>query len=218
MRHTLATLAFALSLSGCGAAPSASTAKETDSLGDYSGVALYSSHIPAEQFQLTAQPNTWGKQKQTEWCWAASSQMILNYYGLPIVQDEIVAHLYGSLLNQPASLPNIVADLNNWQRQDLAQHWHTIGAQSYTTLDPVWIVQMLHANAPFLVGLSNPGVGGGHAYVATGVSWYKNPYTNAVVLTSVTLRDPWPTNPSETTLTPTDFAARFLGVVAIAVN
>ena len=33
-------------------------------------------------------------QQQSEWCWAASIQMILNYYGIPATQQEIVTRTY----------------------------------------------------------------------------------------------------------------------------
>jgi hypothetical protein len=37
-----------------------------------------------------------------EWCWAACISMIFNFYGHPVLQEEIVVGNFGSLICAPA--------------------------------------------------------------------------------------------------------------------
>src|SRR6266513_2976234 len=58
-------------------------------------------------------------QKNTNWCWAASLQMVFNYYGVNISQEDIVARSYGTdvtgnLPNWAGSFEVITVNLNNW--------------------------------------------------------------------------------------------------------
>ncbi|HEY0896638.1 MAG TPA: papain-like cysteine protease family protein, partial [Sphingobacteriaceae bacterium] len=45
--------------------------------------------ITARQFNYFA-----STQRNTEWCWAASIQMLFNYYGVDISQEQIVARSF----------------------------------------------------------------------------------------------------------------------------
>ena len=44
-------------------------------------------------------------QRNTEWCWAASIQMLFNYYGIDISQEQIVARSAGKPATRCRSLP-----------------------------------------------------------------------------------------------------------------
>ncbi|MGH7602471.1 MAG: C39 family peptidase [Gemmatimonadaceae bacterium] len=46
--------------------------------------------IPRADFEVA-----YAEQANSNWCWAASIQMILNYYGISIKQQEIVGRSYG---------------------------------------------------------------------------------------------------------------------------
>src|SRR3954447_6057975 len=70
--------------------------------------------ILREVFDFTA-----ASQRENEWCWAASIQMVLNYYNVAITQEEIAARTYGldasgRIVNRGAGLDVITANLNNW--------------------------------------------------------------------------------------------------------
>src|ERR1700753_1510433 len=57
-------------------------------------------------------------QHNSNWCWAASLQMIFNYYGINITQEQIVARSYGvesngAIPNSRGDLKIITANLNN---------------------------------------------------------------------------------------------------------
>lgn len=70
--------------------------------------------IPSEKFNFFV-----SSQRNSNWCWAASLQMIFNYYNVNITQEQIVERSYGTDPN--GELPNwtgnfqvITSNLNNW--------------------------------------------------------------------------------------------------------
>src|SRR5713101_6521279 len=68
---------------------------------------LIDSEIARDEFDFFA-----AAQRQNEWCWAASIQMILNWYHLPVDQAQIVARNYGAPINQGGTDQMISASLN----------------------------------------------------------------------------------------------------------
>jgi hypothetical protein len=53
-------------------------------------------------------------QREDEWCWAASAQMILNWYGIPATQEMMVARIKGALVDAGGSDEDIGRALNGW--------------------------------------------------------------------------------------------------------
>ena len=53
---------------------------------------LHYEGILTQQFDFVA-----AAQQMDEWCWAASVQMILQYYEIPVTQEEIVARVFGGV-------------------------------------------------------------------------------------------------------------------------
>src|SRR5690554_5984762 len=67
-------------------------------------------------------------QRNSNWCWAASLQMIFNYYGVGISQEQIVARSYGvdpygRLPNWTGSFQVITANLNNWNIDNFGRQY-----------------------------------------------------------------------------------------------
>src|SRR5690606_1346325 len=60
--------------------------------------------VPTSDFSAIA---TFGKQRNTNWCWAACIQMVLNYYNIPVAQEQIVKRTLGKLADKPAD-PNMM--------------------------------------------------------------------------------------------------------------
>ena len=140
--------------------------------------------IPTSVFQFSA-----AAQLQDEWCWAASTQMILTYYGLPISQPEIVARVFGAVRDWSASDQVISAALNGWGHTRNGQIVH-INSQAYPgpPLPNVLFAELSQGHPILLTYMSGPT--SGHAVVITAVSYINSPW--GPQLTSLVLRDPWP--------------------------
>jgi hypothetical protein len=128
-------------------------------------------------------------QLQDEWCWAASTQMILTYYGIPVTQPEIVARVFGGVIDWSASDQVISAALNGWGRTRNGQAVH-IASQAHPGPPPVnLLITELSQGHPILLTFVT-GPTSGHAVVMTAVSYINSPL--GPQLTSIVLRDPWP--------------------------
>jgi len=165
---------------------------------------VFAAGIPTEQFQFFV-----ARQQRTNWCWAASIQMVLNFHGLVVSQDQIVARVFGSNVDAPADPSQILASLSGWAFQ-------INGRPASVSASPVVfqgsdIVSDLVFHWPLIVGVQNP-TGEGHIYVLTAVTYSVGP-GNQPLFISATLRDPWPTNPSRIEVPWTEFAPR-VGFVA----
>lgn len=159
--------------------------------------------IPSFMFQLAAQP-----QYESQWCWAASIAMLFTYYGHPVSQVRIVAETWGDIVNLPGQPHQILADINRPWIDDFGRPFNATGdvvsANIHTALGD------LTQNSPLLIGAL------GHCMVLTAGAFARNAY-GAIVLESLTVRDPWPLNPSLRLLTPQEFAnVSFLARVGIS--
>lgn len=124
-------------------------------------------------------------QAQDMWCWAACVQTVLNWYGVPVDQGQVVTRVYGGPINEPGTDFAISASLNGWGfdsggRRVVVQSHVTSGAPSLATL-----VRELARQRPVLVTL-NQGFPVGHAVVITSISHVGR------CITSLAYRDPWP--------------------------
>lgn len=128
-------------------------------------------------------------QQQNEWCWAASVQMILGWYRIPVTQPEIVARLAGVPVNTPGSDPMITAALTG-TGNDFMGVTHTIQSSHGNGLPaPVMLISELSAQHPILLAFQS-GPQSGHAVVATAVAYIDTP--NGPFIVDIVTRDPWP--------------------------
>lgn len=155
---------------------------------------VFGAGIPKEQFDYRAATEKEGKQRQSNWCWAACIQMVLNYHGLLVKQEQIVAKVYGQADNKPATVPAILAALDGWAPDERGR-FSAIHASPYVMTGST-IVRDLAYRWPLIVGLLPSGQKIGHIYVLTGVYYAVNPYNNEPIFLAVVLRDPWPGRPS----------------------
>lgn len=137
--------------------------------------------IPRDVFDFVA-----AAQEQNMWCWAASIQMLLNYYGIPIHQREIVSRVFGSPLNQPGTDADINASLNGWGVNAKGRCFVVRSSIVNSVPHPSALYRELSSGRPLLLTF-NPGSSVGHAVVVTGASVLNG------VITSLIYRDPWPT-------------------------
>lgn len=178
------------------------------------GPNLFVAGIPSDQFEFYAAPSFAGRQRQSNWCWAASVQMILNYHGLFVQQEEIVQRIYGAQVDRPAQPPQILTALSGWA-PDARGRYSAIQATPYT-FSGSQIIKDLAYRWPLIVGLVNPS-GGGHAVVVTAV-YYSVDQWNNPIFQGVVIRDPWPGNPSRQELSWGEFQQRLMFMAHVYVQ
>jgi hypothetical protein len=157
---------------------------------------LFAVGVPTEEFEYYAAPQNSGRQRQTNWCWAACIQMVLNYHRVRVSQEEIVARCFGTLIDRPAEPQVILAALNGWGVQ--ANGTPVIISASPFFMKWSEILNDLSYHQPLIVGFRTPQ--GGHACVLTAASFTVDPYTNEPEFQSIVIRDPWPRNQSRNIL------------------
>ena len=129
-------------------------------------------------------------QRCQNWCWATCIQMVLNYHGLYVQQEEIVQKVYGVPLPcNTGNAQHIMNALSGWA-PDARGRFSQIYSQ-YGVYNGTDIVDQLSRKWPIIVGLKQEG----HAYVLTAI-YYSVDQWNSPIIDKVVLRDPWPANPS----------------------
>lgn len=176
---------------------------------------LFVAGIQSGEFDFFASPNQRGRQRQANWCWAASIQMVLNYHGLFVSQEQVVQRIYGRQIDQPANSNQILNALTGWA-PDNRGRGSTIHANPYTSSGSQ-IVQALGNKWPLIVGLKNPNGGVGHAVVLTAVYYSVDRFNNLIFQRAV-LRDPWPNSPSRQELSWNEFQSRVIFMTRVYVN
>ena len=153
------------------------------------------------------------KQKKTNWCWAATIQMVIGFHGIRVGQEQIVRYVKGHLANQRAVGPEILKGLNFVFTDNTGRKFRGWTSE-YIRTDKE-LIDDLGYRWPLIVGLRNPTLGG-HAYVLTGVYFYGH-WTRPRIY-AVVLRDPWPTNPSRLVMRWDHFRRRLMFYARIRVK
>ena len=186
------------------------------------GPNYFSCGVPTSEFEyMRATSVNYGEQIQSNWCWAACVQMVLNYHGLSVNQLDVVTRIYGSpYVNQPADEQQILYALSGWAA-DYRGRYSSINAYGGNT-SVQEIINGLSGKWPLIVGLRNSEGSIGHACVLTAI-YYSNQYDNygnftGYVPEKVVIRDPFPTNVSRQELSWTDFQNRAFMVLKIWVT
>ena len=153
--------------------------------------------IPRERFN-----SNFAEQESNHWCWAASIQMILDYYGVAITQQEIVARSYrvdplNRLPDFSGSFRIITANLNNWSIDGTGRRYGVKAKFGQGPPSPKVFLDELNAQCPVLLAYMNA-ASSGHVVVATGASYF--PSFDGPIVESVVVRDPWPSPENRWTL------------------
>lgn len=159
----------------------------------------YAAAVKTEKFQFYA-----ASQKESNWCWAACIQMVLNYQGLLVDQCTIVKKAFNTTrcVNQPADCHTIEYGVSGWQ----INNRQIRGQVDFSPSTGELIDQLAYRN-PVIIGLDMPGNNIGHAYVLTAI-FFSYDLNNRKVPYKVVLRDPWPDHPSRQELSWSDFVNR----------
>lgn len=150
------------------------------------------------------------RQEEDHWCWAACVQMVLNYQGVDVDQDDIVRRAFGSRINKGGTCYDIERGANGWRTNSRTICARVESSYSATAQS---IINDLVDKYPLIIGLDMPGQTDGHAYVLTGISFKKENGEYKPI--EVILRDPWPTNPSRKKITWSDFRRRVHTIVHV---
>lgn len=141
--------------------------------------------IPTEAFNYVA-----SLQQGRDWCWAASSQMILNWFDVDVRQGDVVRKIRGGAFDQSASAKEISAALNRVAtcRSGKRAVIHTMSAAGPP--NPLLMIKQLSQQMPMLLAVDT-GPQRGHAVVLTACRYYKDRRGTHIV--SMVIRDPYPT-------------------------
>jgi len=125
----------------------------------------------------------------SQWCWAASMEMIFNFYGVNISQAEIVNRTYGGLVDFPGGPEIITANLNNLSIDQSGRVYRVSAQYGWGVPDPIRLINTLAVQQPIMIGYNTGS--SAHAVVVTACS-----YVNTALgpqITSLVVRDPFPT-------------------------
>lgn len=182
----------------------------------------FSCGIPTREFEyMRATSINQGSQIQSNWCWAACVQMVLNYHGLYVSQTNVVTRIYGSpYVNAPANEQQILGALSGWAPDARGRYSGINALGGYTNVQE--IINGLSGKWPLIIGMTNPNTNIGHAYVLTGI-FYSNQYDYVGNVTGyypvkVVLRDPWPGNISRQEFSWQEFQTRCFMAIKVWVT
>ncbi|HEY3928295.1 MAG TPA: papain-like cysteine protease family protein [Candidatus Koribacter sp.] len=141
--------------------------------------------IPTTKFNFVS-----ATQMQTEWCWAASVQMVLNWYDIPIKQSQVVKRIYGKTVDEAAS-ENAIAVAMNGTAVDRKGRKVVLRTVRYTGIPSTnLLVSEMQQQHPMLITFRSSKTML-HAVVLTSAEYTQT--EQGIHVTSLTFRDPNPT-------------------------
>ena len=145
--------------------------------------------IPDKEFDYNA-----AAQENIQWCWAASIQMVLNYYGLKVNQNQVVAKSYppddnGKLPDWPATYDLITINLNNWTIPYNGTLHHVHANMGEGAPSPSSLITELSEGRPVILAFET-GEHSTHAIVVTGCKYLSS--NLGPLVRNIIARDPWP--------------------------
>jgi hypothetical protein len=160
------------------------------------GPNMYVVGISRAYVNMWARPKVLGRQLESNWCWAASVQMVLNMAHIPVTQDQIVKRIFGRKENAPATPLQIIKALDGWTA---IYDGKNVLVAAFIEPSYDQILLDLYLNYPVILALK---FGGkiGHAVVITAAE-YKVVNGKKQIMYFL-VHDPWPKNPSEEKVEP----------------
>jgi len=179
------------------------------------GPNFYAVGIPSEIVESGCNPSFRGRQRQSKWCWAASTQMLLNLHGFPVSQEQIVKKIYGALVDQVGTAQQVAAAMEGW-KADVKGRPRYISAK-ILSVDLRTMFDELSQGYPTVVMLKHPNnSAGGHALLLTGMEYRM--YNGMPVVEKVHLRDPLPQRESHQVLSGQEFLSRVFDAVSLRIK
>lgn len=141
-------------------------------------------------------------QKNTQWCWAASIEMLFEYYGFIVPQEQIVGETWGHIVNMPATDLQIMKGLNrSWQDKS-----GKIFRSSSSKVSIGSAAQNLARNTPLIICTT------GHAMVLTALEYFTDKFEHGDVKNAIVM-DPWETNGRRSLTAPEWYSTNLLAKV-----
>ncbi len=167
--------------------------------------------IPRDYVLAWARPKDLGRQEESNWCWAASVAMVLNFAHVPVTQDQIVERVFGRRVNKPATVFQIVQAIDGWHS---VYKGKKVVVTAFLEPSGEQILQDLYLNYPVILALKT-GKRIGHAVVITAAKY--RVVKGRKEIRYFLVRDPWPENPSAAKLDP-PFFKDIEGAVGIRIS
>ncbi|AFS53605.1 C39 family peptidase [Leptospirillum ferriphilum] len=175
------------------------------------GPKTYIVGIPPRYVHAWAHPRRIGRQKESNWCWAASVAMVLNFAHVPVTQEQIVKRMFGSDVNRPANMLQIMQAIDGWRSRFQGK---VVVVKAFLEPSSEQILHDLYLNYPVILALK---VGDkiGHAVVVTAAKFTE--VNGGKQVDYFLVRDPWPNNPSEARLEPPLFKD-IVGAIGVRIS
>ena len=141
--------------------------------------------IPTADFNFVS-----AAQLHTEWCWAASIQMVLNWYGVPVRQADVVSRIYGKTVDRAATEEAIVHAMRGTAYNRKHEKVRLYAERRQGVPPTGLLLDELGNRHPLLVTFHSTKTML-HAVVITSAEYERNEKGN-VHVTSLTFRDPNP--------------------------
>lgn len=130
-------------------------------------------------------------QRESQWCWAASTQIIFGYYGYDVSQETIVRTVYGRLVNLPSFNTVTISRLlsREWEADDGSRFRCQIDGlydffAGVVAMNNFSIINALRNDRPLYYCNRS------HAMVQSAIAYQSGPMGINVV--NIGLIDPWP--------------------------
>lgn len=150
-------------------------------------------------------------QNNSYWCWAATIEMVLNYYGLSVPQDSIVKQVYGideneDLPDYGATLDIIHENLNSFNSDTNGVYYSISATMGRGAPNAAVLIKELSKKRPVIIGYDTGE--GGHTVIVTAVSYIKT--EKGPRISSIVVRDPMPDAAFDMNNGRIEYSGRFL--------
>ena len=149
------------------------------------------------------------RQYKDNWCWAASVQMVLDYYGLYVTQSRIVERTYGDDYDFTANKNDVIKALNGWYVDG-----YTVRTSYERYKNAKTLIDAIAKGQPLIIGMDEDYSSTGHAYVLTHVFFKRDGYGNMTPIRVVVL-NPANAGDLEESLDWSDFYGRINTIITI---
>lgn len=140
----------------------------------------------------------YAEQQMDKWCWAATIQIVLRYYGVYVAQSEIARAICGiDLRNRVRNCAANALQIGNTINSDITNEYgwitHQVEAplQSGRISNPL-LFNQLNNKRPVIFTFHPPGSAMGHAMIATSADFIF--VGQKPIITKLVVRDPWPSD------------------------